>query len=62
MGCYYHLLGRDTLAQKHFLKATQLDPKCAVAWIGFGNAFSAKEESPQAVRSAYIKTQIHKQI
>lgn len=34
------------------IKSTKLDGRFAPAWIGFGNAFAAQEETDQAV-SAY---------
>ncbi|CAM9689744.1 unnamed protein product, partial [Laminaria digitata] len=52
VGCYYHLLSKNDLAQRYFLKSTKLDGRFAPAWIGFGNAFAAQEETDQAV-SAY---------
>ncbi|CAN0115211.1 unnamed protein product, partial [Scytosiphon promiscuus] len=52
VGCYYHLLDKNELAQRYFLKSTKLDGRFAPAWIGFGNAFAAQEETDQAV-SAY---------
>ena len=32
-------------------KSTSLDPNFAAAWIGFGNAFAAQDESDQAMAS-----------
>ncbi|CBN74796.1 Putative subunit of the Anaphase Promoting Complex [Ectocarpus siliculosus] len=52
VACYYHLLDKNELAQRYFLKSTKLDGRFAPAWIGFGNAFAAQEETDQAV-SAY---------
>jgi len=49
VGCYYWCCGKYELAQKHLLKATKLDKRCAKAWIVLGHAVAALEESEQAV-------------
>lgn len=41
-----------TLSSSLSWQATKLDSKFAPAWIGFGNAFAAQEETDQAI-SAY---------
>jgi len=56
VGCYYRLCGRVEAAQRHFGRATRLNPRCAEAWIAFGNAFAAADESDQAM-SAYRAAQ-----
>jgi hypothetical protein len=38
-------------AQRHFCRATRLDPQCAEAWIAFGTSFAACDESDQALAS-----------
>jgi anaphase-promoting complex subunit 6 len=38
-------------AQRHFCRATRLDPQCAEAWIAFGASFAACDESDQALAS-----------
>ena len=42
MGCYYLLVSKNELAQRHFHKATKLDARCAAAWIGNGHAYAAQ--------------------
>jgi tetratricopeptide (TPR) repeat protein len=50
IGCYYLLVSKNELAQRHFHKATKLDARCAAAWIGNGHAYAAQEESEQALQ------------
>ena len=38
-------------AQRHFCRATRLDPQCTEAWIAFGTSFAACDESDQALVS-----------
>ena len=45
VGCYYLLVKKNDQAQRHFHKACKLAPRFAPAWIGFGNAFAAQDES-----------------
>jgi anaphase-promoting complex subunit 6 len=35
-------------ARRYFSRATQLSSDFAPAWLGFGNAFAAQDESDQA--------------
>lgn len=49
VGCYYSLVNRQDAAQRHFMKATKLDPRYAPAWIGFGHAYAAQDESESAM-------------
>jgi anaphase-promoting complex subunit 6 len=49
VACYYLLLGRLDSARAYFSKATSLDPRFVPAWIGFGHAFAAQDESDQAL-------------
>ena len=56
VGCYYHLCQKFDMAQRHFCRATRLEPKCSVCWIGFGNSFAAADESDQAL-AAYRASQ-----
>jgi hypothetical protein len=42
VGCYYLLVSKNELAQRHFHKATKLDVRCAAAWIGNGHACAAQ--------------------
>jgi anaphase-promoting complex subunit 6 len=39
------------VAQRHFCRATRLDPQCTEAWIAFGCSFAACDESDQALAS-----------
>lgn len=49
VGCYYLLVGKHDAAQRYFHKSAKLNPRFAPAWIGFGNAFAAQDESEQAM-------------
>jgi anaphase-promoting complex subunit 6 len=49
VGAYYYSCGRYHAAQRHFCRATRLDPQCTEAWIAFGCAFAACDESDQAL-------------
>lgn len=49
VGCYYLLVGKNDAAQRYFHKSAKLAPRFAPAWIGFGNAFAAQDESEQAM-------------
>ena len=47
VGCYYQSIGRYDSARQYFGKATAMDPSFAPAWLGFGHAFAAQDESDQ---------------
>ena len=47
IGCYYACIGRHADARRYFGKATGLDPAFPPAWLGFGHAFAAQDESDQ---------------
>jgi|EP01049_Picozoa_sp_SAG25_P010783 anaphase-promoting complex subunit 6 len=49
VGCYYHLVGSYDSARRYFEKATHLDNWFAPAWLGYGHAFAAQDESDQAM-------------
>ena len=51
VGAYYSACGRPHIAQRHYCRATRLDPHCTPAWIAFGCAFAACDESDQALAS-----------
>ena len=51
VGAYYSCCGRHHIAQRHFCRATRLDPQCTEAWIAFGCSFAACDESDQALAS-----------
>lgn len=51
VGAYYYACQRYHVAQRHFCRATRLDPHLTEAWIGFGCAFAACDESDQALAS-----------
>ena len=51
VGAYYYACQRYHVAQRHFCRATRLDPTCSEAWIAFGCAFAACDESDQALAS-----------
>ncbi|GMH75379.1 hypothetical protein TrST_g11702 [Triparma strigata] len=56
VGAYYHLIGKNDVAQRHFGKASRMNPRFVEAWVAFGNAFAAQDESDQAM-SAYRAAQ-----
>ena len=49
VGCYYYCVRRFDAARRFFSKATALDGAFVPAWIGFGHAFAAQDESDQAM-------------
>ena len=49
VGCYYHMIGDFENARRYFSKATTIDHRFAPAWVGFGHAFAAQDESDQAM-------------
>ncbi len=49
VGCYYYCVNKFDPARRYFNKATTVEPQFAPAWIGFGNAFAAQDESDQAM-------------
>lgn len=51
VGAYYYVCGRYHVAQRHFCRATRLDPHNVQGWVAFGCAFCAVEESDQALAS-----------
>lgn len=51
VGAYYYCCERYHVAQRHFCRATRLDPQCTEAWIAFGCSFAACDESDQALAS-----------
>jgi anaphase-promoting complex subunit 6 len=56
VGCYYYTIGKFELARRYFSKSTTKEKSFAPAWIGFGNAFAAQDESDQAM-AAYRTAQ-----
>jgi len=49
VGCYYHMICDFENARRYFSKATTIDHRFAPAWVGFGHAFAAQDESDQAM-------------
>ena len=49
VGSYYHLISDYESARRYFSKATSLNHRFAPAWVGFGHAFAAQDESDQAM-------------
>jgi len=49
VGVYYLLVRKFDAAQRYFHKSAKINPRFAPAWIGFGNAFAAQDESEQAM-------------
>ena len=55
VACYYLCAGQYESARRFFGKATSLDASFAPAWLGFGHAFAAQDESDQACRRSHTK-------
>lgn len=51
VGTYYYACGRYHVAQKHYCRATRLEPQSTESWIAFGCAFAVCDESDQALAS-----------
>ncbi|CAJ1945937.1 unnamed protein product [Cylindrotheca closterium] len=51
VGAYYYACQRYHVAQRHFCRATRLDPHSPEAWIAFGTSFAMCDESDQALAS-----------
>ncbi|KAL3935444.1 MAG: hypothetical protein SGBAC_009041 [Bacillariaceae sp.] len=51
VGAYYYACQRYHIAQRHFCRATRLDPHSPEAWIAFGTSFALCDESDQALAS-----------
>ena len=49
VGSYYHLIADYESARRYFSKAPSLNHRFAPAWVGFGHAFAAQDESDQAM-------------
>jgi anaphase-promoting complex subunit 6 len=49
VGCYYYCIRQFDHARRYFCKATTLEGSFAPAWLGFGNAYAAQDESDQAM-------------
>jgi len=49
VGCFYHMVSDFESARRYFSKATTLNHRFAPAWVGFGHAFAAQDESDQAI-------------
>ena len=47
VGCYYMCSQQYEAARRYFGKATALDRAFAPAWVAFGHAFAAQDESDQ---------------
>ena len=47
VGCYYMCARQHEQARRYFGKATGLDRCFAPAWVAFGHAFAAQDESDQ---------------
>lgn len=56
VGSYYLLIGKSDVAQRHFSKASRLNPRFVEAWVAYGHSFAAQDESDQAM-SAYRAAQ-----
>ncbi|CAM6099881.1 unnamed protein product [Calypogeia fissa] len=49
VGCYYYCIRQFDHARRYFCKATATEYTFAPAWLGFGNAYAAQDESDQAM-------------
>lgn len=51
VGYYYFSCGKYVTARRYLQKATSIDARLGQAWIAFGHAFAAEDESDQAMSS-----------
>lgn len=51
VGYYYFAVGKPEVARRFLQKATSLNQRLAPAWVAFGHAFGAQDESDQAMAS-----------
>ena len=58
IGCYYMTTRQYDSARKYFSKATSIDASFVQAWIGFGHAFAAQDESDQAMAAYRTATRL----
>ena len=58
IGCYYMTTRQYDAARKYFSKATSIDASFVQAWIGFGHAFAAQDESDQAMAAYRTATRL----
>lgn len=58
IGCYYMVTRQFDSARKYFSKATSIDPSFVQAWIGYGHAFAAQDESDQAMAAYRTATRL----
>jgi len=49
VGCYYYAIEKYDAARRFFHKATTMNQSFTAAWLGFGHAFAAQDESDQAM-------------
>ena len=49
IGLYYLLLRKAEIARRYFHKASRMQASLALAWIGFGHAFVAEDDTDQAM-------------
>lgn len=49
VGCYYLMIADFENARRYFSKATTIDMRFSPAWVGYGHAFAAQDESDQAM-------------
>ncbi|OUC49970.1 tetratricopeptide repeat protein [Trichinella nativa] len=54
MACYSHVKGSYDSAKRYFRKATALEPRYGLAWIGHGRSCAADHEHDQAM-SCYVR-------
>eukprot|EP00951_Prasinocladus_malaysianus_P004982 scaffold35406_cov33-Prasinocladus_malaysianus.AAC.1 len=47
VGCYHMCAGQYDSARRYFGKCTSMEPSFVPAWLAFGNAFAAQDESDQ---------------
>lgn len=58
VGCYYYMTGDFESARRYFSRATSLNHRFAPAWVGFGHAFAAQDESDQAMAAYRTATRL----
>ena len=58
VACYYYCTRQFDSARRYFGKATMMESAFVPAWIGFGHAFAAQDESDQAMAAYRTATRI----
>ena len=59
VACYYYCTRQFDSARRYFGKATTLEASFVPAWLGFGHAFAAQDESDQAMAAYRTATRLY---